>query len=287
MRLRLALHPLDLELTLTSGQAFRWIRKEPGWEGVVRDRTVLLRQVQSGLLADSQGAPAEFADQLTGYFRGQDDLATIHRALRADPVIRSALPGLEGLRLLLQDPWETAASFLLATYANLPRICGMVERLATEFGVLLDGGRHAFPTPGALAGASPGELRALGLGYRAPLLRELAQAWKPGVVRELHALPYEALHRRLQELPGIGPKVADCIALYGFGRLEAFPIDVWIGRAMARHYRLRGSYRQVQRAARRRFGPLAGYAQQILYIRERQRGPAARRAPPASSRRPG
>lgn len=285
MRFRFPLHPIDLELTLTSGQAFRWVRSGPGWQGVVRSRVVHLRQLQGGLFVDAPGAPPELPDQLAAYFRIQDDLPTIHRALRTDAVLRSVLSGLEGVRLLQQDSWETAAGFLLATYANFPRICGMVERLAAALGEPLEGGRHAFPAPDVLASASVSELRSLGVGYRAPLLSELAKAWQPELVRELLVLPYEPLHRALRALPGIGPKVADCIALYGFGRLEAFPIDVWIGRAMARHFGLRGSYAKVQEAARRRFGPYAGYAQQLLYIRERERSFLARRTRPASSRR--
>jgi N-glycosylase/DNA lyase len=134
---------------------------------------------------------------------------------------------------------------------------------------------RALPTWEALREVDESELRACKLGFLARHVHAIARwlAARPGWLEETASLPYAEAKARLVELPGVGAKIADCVLLFGAGRLEAFPVDVWVLRAMARRYGLAGwSPVQVAQFGRVHFGPLAGLAQQYLFAWERRHG---------------
>ncbi len=209
-----------------------------------------------------QGVSAERA----GLFFGLDqDLPGIAREIDQDPVIHQALQAHWGLRLIRQDPWECLASFILSAFNNIPRLTGMIEHLAVRFG----GPAGGFPGPEALAKVSERALGNCGLGYRAPYIKEAASAVAGGRVdlHRLQGLEDEALRRALLTIPGVGQKVVECAMLFAYGRAGAFPVDVWIGRAMRAWY-FRGKKvtdRRIREFARDHFGPDCGWAQQYLY----------------------
>ena len=212
---------------------------------------------------------------LVRYFRlDEDPLSHLKHAeeLRALPGI---LP-LFGLRLLEQDPWETLASFISSAASNIPKIGRCVEGIAERWGNPIAGSpRRSFPGPAKLARAEEGLLRATGLGFRAPYLLGAARrvsasgfSWDA-----LSASSYEDARARLRELPGVGPKIADCTLLFGLGRLEAYPVDRWIRRATLELWsRRRAKDEELSRWAAR-FGPGRGYLQQIIFHLRRTRGP--------------
>lgn len=234
------------------------------------------------------------------YFRLGDDLEHILALLSKGEVMTRAIQKFYGMRLVDQYEWECLASFVLATNANIPRIKKMVAAVSEKYGDLLefDGEKfHAFPGPMALASASLAELHDCGLGYRAPFLRRVAASVTEGKVdfAEVASLPYlDARKELLKELfgekilLGVGPKVADCVLLYSCGKDEAFPIDVWIAKALAKSFpkllgpRLRsrlssggtklslGDYARISSSARAHFGRYAGFAQLYLYMAARE-----------------
>jgi len=131
------------------------------------------------------------------------------------------------------------------------------------------------PTWAELAAIPEEKLRACQLGFRARFIHDTAQflAGNPGWLDETEHLPYASAKARLMELPGVGEKVADCVLLFGAGKLEAFPVDTWILKALARRYQLDGwKPAQVAQFGRAHFGPFAGYAQQFLFSWERKHG---------------
>lgn len=176
---------------------------------------------------------------------------------------------MRGLRIVKLDEWECLISYILATYANIPRIMKMVDSVASEYGRKIAPGVHAFPERRLLAKASVGELAKLGLGYRAKYVHLACREIDEPALAEMMETPYESLRTGLIELPGVGEKVADCVSLFGFGRLESFPIDVWIQRALLRLYGVKGSYPKLRHFAIRKFGCFAGYAQEYLFHNER------------------
>ena len=198
----------------------------------------------------------------------------------------------QGLRVLRIDPWECLVSFICSANSNIRRIHDNVESLARSYGepVKLDGQvRHAFPTPEKLAQAGEKALRGLALGFRAPYVDQAARTVASGRL-DLDALvkmPYAQAKARLMECPGIGSKVADCIALFSLEKAEAFPIDVWVRRALGEWY-FAGEKTPTDRLllewAGGYFGRYAGYANQYLFHGKRLEKQSSRGR---ASRRPG
>jgi len=267
--------PLDLDLTFTCGQAFRWIPSPGGWQGIVGGAELTLSSEAPGVLHVRTRGNDPGQEALVRYFRLDEDPL---RHLEAAPELK-ALPGilpLFGLRLLRQDPWETAASFICSAASNIPKISRCVEGIAARWGEPIPGSpRRAFPPAERLAEARERDLRALGLGFRAPYLRDAArvlagEAWSWD---EIRAAPFEEARARLTLLPGVGPKVADCTLLFGLDRLDAYPVDRWIRRAtLELAARKKAKDGELLRWAER-FGPARGYLQQILFHLRRTGGP--------------
>lgn len=264
--------PLDLDATLGCGQTFRWVQKGGWWEGVVDSRRLRLRQ--RGRELAFSGADESFVRH---YLALDLDLDRVLAAIDRDPVIGAAIELCRGLRVLRQPLFECLLSFLCATNTNIPAVRYRVEALSSRYGKRIEGcgDSMAFPSPVALRHATESDLRACRLGYRAGYARStiatigVDATWE----REIALMSHDDARARLMALPGIGPKAADCVLLYGLGDLDAFPVDVWIRRILARHYcsglgdgPLSPSRYEAARAfGRRQFDPYAGYAQIYLF----------------------
>jgi N-glycosylase/DNA lyase len=270
MSARIRISGLDLDITLGCGQTFRWRRLGPGaWRGPIGDCVVDLRNNGRWLFAESKPVREDLRARVSGYLRLGDDIDQIRAELSRDPVIGDGPAALRGLRLVKMDEWECLASYTLATFANIPRITKMIETLSGKFGDSIDGEWHAFPSVSRLRKARVGQLRACGLGYRAEYLAALSRAVDEKRIDAMSRMPDDELRVTLLGLPGVGNKVADCVMLFGFGRLGAFPIDVWVMRALSRLYGVDGTYRELRDFATSRFGRNAGYAQEYLFYNER------------------
>lgn len=269
--------PFDLGLSLLCGQAFRWRPTgDGGYRGVVEGTVVDIWQREEGTLRWEAGPRSLSSEQVSSYFRLDDDLETIREAI-ADPAVDAAFTRYKGLRLLRQDPWETLISFVLSQVSNVPRISRTVESLAMHYGDHLgDGVSASFPRPEQLAQADENALRLLGLGYRAPHIVHISNAVNDGrvFIEPLRFEGYSEARERLMELPGVGPKVADCALLFSLDHLEAFPVDRWVIRAVEEWYNVGPGMSQEALAnwARERFGPFAGYAGQYLFHARRVGG---------------
>lgn len=277
---------IHLRRTIASGQAFRWrwhLDPEAGEvaTGVVGRRVLRACQHDAGVRLLSPDTP-DAQDELRRYLgvlppgRG---LHEVERALAGDPVLARILPHTRGLVILAQDPWEVLISFIVSQNNNIPKIARSIERLARALGEPL-GAAYAFPSPARLAAAHPRTLWACLLGYRAPYVRAAARLVAEGRL-DLDALrraPEGDAREALLRIPGVGEKVGDCVLLFGLGHTTAFPVDVWVRRAVEQLYfgGRRRTLGQIRAFARTRWGPLAGYAQQHLfaYARTRLRPPA-------------
>ena len=269
--------PLDLESTLESGQAFRWRRTGAWWNGVLEGHVVELRERPGGLqYRSSLSIPQGMDVALSRYFRLDDDLPAIQRSLSQDPEVARAIADYPGLRLLRQEPWECLVSFICSSNSNIPRIRGIIERMARSFGRPVGLGRRrrfTFPSPEALAEAGEKRLAKLRLGYRAAYVARTARIVAEGRLSllALREAGYQEAKDALLELPGVGEKVADCVLLFSLEKLEAFPVDVWVRRALEERY-LGGEKRPPKALAawaRDRFGRHGGYVQQYLFHRRR------------------
>jgi N-glycosylase/DNA lyase len=270
----------DLAATLASGQAFRWRERDGGWNGVVAGRWVRLRAEPGRILAET-AAPVADWDWLRHYLQLDIALAEILAAFpRDDEALQTAARSCAGLRLLRQEPWECLASFICSSSKRIAQIQQIIALLSRRFGEPLaaPAGEEpvwSFPGPGRLAEASEAALRECKLGFRAPHLRGAAQKVAVGEVdpARLPGLSLDQARAELLKLPGVGMKIADCVLLFGCGFPEAFPVDVWVMKALRRHYFPRGvKPARLRRFIRSHFGPQAGYAQQYLFHYTRTRG---------------
>lgn len=259
--------PYNLRRTLACGQAFRWQWDGNTAYGVFAGRAVHLAQTADGIVAQGLDGPA--LRRLRRYLGLDEPLGEIEAALGRDPVLRRLLPKTTGIAILRQDPWECLVSFIVSAFNNIPKIELTLDRLSRAFGEPVSLTQWSFPTPQRLADATRAQLRRCVLGYRAPYVQSVARkvadgAFDLGVPGKL---PYGEARALLLELPGVGEKVADCVLLFAYRHLEAFPVDVWVKRAVERQYfggRTR-TEREIRAFARERFGLLAGYAQQHLF----------------------
>jgi len=269
--------PLDLDLTLTCGQAFRWRRAPGGWSGVLGASEIRVAIDGSALIVTEQLGDSLDAAAIVRYFRLDED-PRIH--LEHAPALLS-IPGFEallGLRILRQDPWETLASFVCSAAANIQKITTCVEAMAERWGRSIEGSdRRTFPGPERIARLRERDLRAVGLGFRAPYLlaasRRIAAGSPPWSWDALREMPLDEARESLDRVEGVGPKIADCVLLFGLDRLEAYPVDRWIRRAtLELASRRRARDEELLRWAAR-LGPGRGYLQQILFHLRRTSGP--------------
>jgi N-glycosylase/DNA lyase len=274
-----AVSDYDLAATLSSGQAFHWHPAGDAWTGVIGPRWVCLSQQRCSLVAETAEPVSEWS-WLTNYLQLHRDLGEILGTFPNDAPMREAVAACRGLRLLRQDPWECLASFILSSTKQIVQIQQIVATLCERFGepVTIPPGeapRWAFPTPARLAEATETELRACKMGFRAPYLLAAARRVASGELNpsDLAPLPLETARARLTELAGVGRKIADCVLLFGCGFDAAFPVDVWVMRALRQLYfpRRRVTPRRMLEFTTNHFGPHAGFAQQYLfhYIRTR------------------
>lgn len=255
--------PVDLAHSLHGGQAFLWRRDEEAYVGLVEGAPVRLRQDgPHARLVEGARAAVE------RYLRIEHTDDARRGRLARDPVLAGAMRATPGLRLLRQDPWETTVAFLTSANNNVLRIEGILRGLVATYGEPVGAhGLRAFPAPERLARATEARLRALGLGYRAPFLRDTARAVARGDVdlAALRGASREEAREALVALPGIGPKVADCIALFALDVDDAFPVDRWVLRAMERAFDRAFTLKDAAEFARGRWGADAGLAQQYLF----------------------
>lgn len=267
---------------LDGGQAFRWRAARAGdgpvrWTGTWDDLVVEVERSADGRLAwRALNRPArDAAPQVARYFALETPWAAITDALpwRSDAHLARTVTALPGLRLLRQPFGETLLGFLCSATKQIVQIKQMLALVAERHGALIAPGVHRLPTWAELATLSEADLRRCQLGFRARYVHATARhlAAEPGWLAATEAAPYAEARERLCALPGVGEKVADCVLLFGAGKLEAFPVDVWIARTLADRYDLRDwKLPALARFGRVHFGPAAGFAQQFLFAWERR-----------------
>lgn len=278
------IHDFDLRAVMECGQCFRFSPVEGSpheceYSGVARGRFIAVATDGDTLTVyntDGEG----FRDVFCGYFGLDTDYGAIKRDIlaRSDrPVLGRAIAAGGGIRILRQEPWETLCSFIISQNNNIPRIRGLVRAVSEAYGTPIDcarlaahgagGTEYSFPTAAALADAGTDALAALRTGFRAKYIYDAARRVADGTL-DLGAVAAAATTAEaadmLMTVSGVGPKVAACTLLFGFGRLDAFPVDVWIKRVIAKYFP--GDFDAAA------LGPYAGVAQQYLFYYERESG---------------
>jgi N-glycosylase/DNA lyase len=245
---------------------------------LIGDELVVVSE-KNGQLVLHQGP----ADRVARHFALDHPLEEIYAAFPEEPMSQSALAACRGLRILRQSRWECTAAFITSSMKQVAHIRSMSLAIRERFGDAVEGSEiNAYPAFEVLAKATEPALRGCGLGYRAGNLLKTAQLLAGGTI-DLEAIakqPTARLRQTLQMLPGVGVKVANCILLFAYERLDAVPIDTWIHRILLAMRKGRdGSPAVLAAYARRRLGPYAGYVQQYLFHHARMAKKAGRRQP--------
>src|ERR1051325_6184778 len=265
----------DLARTLDSGQVFHWQQHGNGYAGTIDGTAVYVEQRRNRLLFT--GATSSM---IQAYFSLDHPLRKICRSFPDDPVMRTAREYCPGLRIIRQPKWECLATFITSSMKQVAHIRQISQALRKRFGKQLTicGFRvHTFPFPQRIAHRTEKELCECALGYRAKYLLATAQLVSSGTVNleRWGQLSDESLRNSLCQLPGVGAKVANCVMLFAYERLRAFPIHVWMERVLRQEYfpkKRKMTTRERRAFCDAYFGPYGGYAQQYLFHHARRGG---------------
>ncbi len=278
----------DLCETLDSGQVFHWNPHEGpagGFFGCIGGNLVWVSQRENVL----EVTPPSMSEEVRRYFRLDLDHQAVLESLPKDPALQAAVAYCPGLRIIRQPAWECLATFITSSLKQVQHIRQISLQLRGRYGAerqltLPDGievRAFAYPEPGALAEAGETALRECRLGYRAKSLHLAAQRLteNPSLLNQIQGLSTDEARASLCSFYGVGEKIADCVLLFSFDRLSAFPIDVWIERVLRQSYQEEGHWNadatgkaQLAAFAKAYFGEHGGYAQQFLFHFARKNG---------------
>ncbi len=256
------------------GQCFRWNKEADGsYTGVFGNNVINVKKEKSNIVffgvceENIKTICTEYFDLNTDYEKIKDNLSSI------DDYLKNSIQYGQGIRILKQDLWETVISFIISANNNIPRIKTIIERISENYGNKIKFGEktyYTFPRPEMLANTTVQDFRKLGLGFRDVRVYETVQKTLKKEIN-LSRLEkednIELLKEQLLKIPGVGPKVADCIMLFSLKKYNVFPVDVWVKRVIAELYyeNKEQTPKEIQKFAKKQYGDLAGLAQQYLF----------------------
>jgi N-glycosylase/DNA lyase len=285
----------DLAMTVNSGQVFHWEKIGNGFSGTIGDLPVYIEQRQSALKVYGVETPSPAREPcalpriVAHYFALDHPLPKICASFPDDPVMNAARTFCRGLRIIRQPRWECLAMFICSSVKQVAHIRQISKALRERFGMANNHAVRAFPSVERLARSFERDLRKCALGYRAKNLLATARLVASGEadIEAWSALSDADLYKKLCGLPGVGPKIANCVMLFAYERLRAFPIDVWITRVLRQHYvpqKRKRTVQQLRQFSEAHFGEYGGYAQQYLFHHARTSRTADRRQASVSTK---
>lgn len=258
------------------GQCFRWDRQENGnYIGVAFGRVLEVEKRGDDVLLYNV-TEEEFREIWADYFDLYRDYGTVKEVLGKDILLKKSVEFGHGIRILNQEPFEMILSFIISSNNRIPMIKRGIRRISEKWGKRLfykGNEYYSFPGIDEIKDAAVEELAACGIGFRAKYIRDTVAAICCGErdVDWICSLGSEDCHKELQKFTGVGPKVADCIMLFSMGKHSAFPVDVWVKRAMQHFYLAPDvSLKKIREFGIDKFGELSGFAQQYLFYYARE-----------------
>ncbi|NLL06719.1 MAG: 8-oxoguanine DNA glycosylase [Clostridiaceae bacterium] len=273
----------DLVHTFECGQCFRWLRQEDGsYTGVAKNKVINVSVVDDALLIKNTNIE-DFKNIWFDYFDLGRDYGQIKNAVMKDDNMKKATAFGWGIRLLKQDIWETLISFIISANNRIPRIMKTVGVIAREYGdeLTMDGEKiYTFPDVKKLSQSTVEELGVCKGGFRCKYIINSSNLIDSGQInlQEVSQMDTDEAREELMKLPGVGPKVADCVLLYSGTKYSVFPTDVWVRRVMEElYFKKEASFGEIQKFAGNYFGDLSGFAQQYLFYYARENKIGSRR----------
>ncbi len=268
---------IDIDNSINSGQVFLWEKQGSDWYGI--NGQDILKINKNGVIKSIRNSKTEF-------FRKNDNMQEIIKSISKDKTVKKAIKEYEGLRIFEQDPFQCLISFIISSNSNIQKIKNSLEKITKKFGKkvkIQNKEFFLFPKPEKIANASINEIKACGVGYRAPFIKEAAKMVisKQINFEYLKKCDYYEAKKNICLVPGIGNKVADCIMLFSLNKLEAFPLDTWMIKILEKYYSkefkiktktiTQKQYELLHEKIVNYFGPYCGYSQQYLFKMEREK----------------
>ena len=244
---------------LECGQIFSYVKCDDGYSVYSFDKRAKVVERENGykIITDD-------AEYFENFFDLKTDYAVIMARLKKYPLLKSPIEFGGGIRILKQNLFETLISFIVSANNNIKRIQLILFRLREALGKDM-GDYHAFPSRESLLEKDEAFFKSIGAGYRASYLYKVVRQVDEKTLVEWKKLPTSELRRKLIGLSGVGPKVADCVLLFGYGRGDVFPVDTWIAKMYNKYYTPLENREEIRRRLTDEFGEDSGYAQQYLF----------------------
>ncbi|MDP4144561.1 MAG: DNA glycosylase [Bacillota bacterium] len=266
----------ELAHVFDCGQCFRWNRQENGnYIGVAFERVIEVEKREQDIIVYNTNEQ-DFNEIWCDYFDLMRDYSLIKEELSKDNLLKAAVEFGEGIRLLQQEPFELVISFIISANNRIPMIKRAIEKISSRFGKTLEyKGKiyYAFPSLDNFKACTIEDLEECGTGFRAKYIKDTIENLKNGNydLEDIKSKNDDNCFAELQKFMGIGPKVADCIMLFSMQKYSAFPVDVWVKRAMQHFYLAPDvSLKKIREFARNKFGILSGFSQQYLFYYARE-----------------
>ena len=258
------------------GQAFRWKKEEDGsYTTIAFGKVVNVKKENKDIILAGTNLE-DFNNVWYDYFDLDRDYGHIKMELSKDPILEEAIAFGEGIRILNQEPFEMIISFIISANNQIPRIKNSIELLSKQYGEKIRDDYYSFPTAEVLSQADPMDIREIcRVGFRDVRIVQTSGLIHSGVINfeDIFSATRDEGKEILMTLPGVGPKVSDCILLFAFNKDEAFPVDVWVKRVMEHFYlKEETNVKLIGSHGARVFGKLAGFAQQYLFYYAREQG---------------
>ena len=270
------LKDFNLHHKFDCGQCFRFNAvSENSYFGIAKGKALLISHNDDEVIFYDT-TEDDFKNIWYDYFDLNRDYSEIKSRLSNDPIMKEAVSYGNGIRILNQDLWEAVISFIISASNNIPRIKGIIERLCENFGKQISYmGKtyYTFPDTDTIYSLSKEDLSVIRSGFRDKYIMDAADKFKSGTLTEeyIKSLSTPDAKKALMTINGVGNKVSDCILLFGLGRADSFPIDVWIKRIMEYcYFDGEQSIPAISEFAEKHFGDIGGFAQQYLFFYARE-----------------
>ncbi len=270
------LRDFNLKHIFDCGQCFRFNEvSENTYFGIAKGKALLISQSEDAItLYDT--CEDDWNNIWFDYFDLSRDYGKIKSRLSEDKIMEEAISYGSGIRILNQDLWEAVISFIISASNNIPRIKGIIERFCENFGKRIEymgNTYYSFPDANTTASLSTDDLAVIRAGFRDKYILDAAKKFKNGELSDthIHSLSTYDAKQVLMSINGVGNKVSDCILLFGLGRVDSFPVDVWIKRIMEYcYFDSEQSIETICSFAKDKFGDMGGFAQQYLFFYARE-----------------
>lgn len=268
----------DAKHIFECGQCFRWIKEEDGsYTGIAYGRVLNVKSdYDKGVVMLDNTNLKDFQDIWFDYFDLGRDYGTIKEKLSEDPVLDMAIKYGKGIRILKQEPWELLISYIMSANNSIPMIARSIGLLSEMYGMQVQyRGKtfYTFPKPVELLEAGIEGISLCRAGFRCKYIYQAVKMVNAGEVRleEIVDLDIDNARKELMKVPGVGPKVADCIMLFSMQKYKAYPVDVWVKRVTEYFFLGRDvKMKEIQHFAEEKFGDMAGFAQEYLFYYARE-----------------